>query len=233
MSGQGGDLVKAEAQQLSTTKFPPKGGKTTLLANAQPSLPTSGTLLTQEGTPVSLARGEIFSASLSLPIRAALDAANAGVRNFFPFFINSNGMVTVFTAPTWLAADYDPLFPLLTSPINSSLAVVDNPFDLLTLTPINNVFIIHRLASCAAPDNPLKLTQTLSPYVKFAYGASIAEALFLNHNHAVRSLKPFTFMLCSVPASDLLPISGTIVHFSRLRKAENMNFFNPLIQCRK
>lgn len=211
MSGWGYDPIKAAAHKLPRLKFPHKGPNsppppkpTTFAANRR-------RFFAQRRNPKSFADAEKFAATLPLTIGAAFDAANADVGKSLFVLINPNRTVTVFSAPEWLTADYDPFFPLLTNLLNSSLPVGDNLFNLLSLAPSNTHFVVHGLLTYALPDDPIKLAQTLTAAVKFSSDASIAGARFLNQDPAVQALKPSPSVVFSVLAADLLPFTGTIV----------------------
>ena len=128
---------------------------------------------------------------IRLPDIAAsvLKEANSQLPVSFLFFVNSKGTVTLPSVDTSIpAASYPPFFEALTSRLNQSFPVADNPWQTFRLTPTDLPFAIHGLPIDAMPEDDALLASTLSTSIDNAKGFIIKGARYLNPDRQSRTV---------------------------------------------
>ena len=135
---------------------------------------------------------------IRLPDIAAsvLREANSRLPLSFKSFVNSKGAVTLSIVDTSVpAASYAPFFEALTSHLNQSFPVADNPWQTFRLAPTDLHFAIHGLPLDAMPDDDALLASSLSTSIYNAKGFIINGARYLNPDRQSRMV---TKRACSV-----------------------------------
>ena len=120
---------------------------------------------------------------IPLPDIAAsvLKEANSQLPISFKSFVNSKGAVTLSIVDTSVPATFYALFfEALTSRLNQSFPVADNPWQTFRLAPTDLQFAIRGLALDAMPDDDALLPSSLSTSIDNAKGFIIKGARYLN-----------------------------------------------------
>ena len=127
---------------------------------------------------------------IRLPDIAAsvLKEANSQLPVSFKSFVNSQGTVTLSNVDTSVhASSYAPFFEALTSQLNQSFPVGDNPWQTFRLAPTDLQFAIHGLPLDAMPGDDALLPSSLSTSIDNAKGFIIKGASCLNPDRQSRT----------------------------------------------
>ena len=118
-----------------------------------------------------------------------LREANSQLPVSFKSFVNSKDAVTLSIVDTSVpAASYAPFFEALTSRLNESFPVADNPWQTFRLAPTDLQFAIHSLPLDAMPDDDALLASSLSTSIDNAKGFIIKGARYLNPDRQSRTV---------------------------------------------
>lgn len=177
---------------------------------------------------------EKFAASLPIILARDLEANGASAADIslaFSVTINSNGTVTVLASPTTPATLYLPYFARFTALLNTLLPVKGNLYKSFVLAPTNVDFAIHALPRHALGEDNVAVSEIMAHAIRYASGAIISSARFLQNNADKRALKPTTTIVISVPQDQIEILGSSIRLFSRPRRIEKMFPSSPSTQC--
>ena len=107
--------------------------------------------------------------------------ANSQLPVSFKSFVNGKGAVTLSIVNISVpAASYAPFFEALTSRLNQSFPVADNPGQTFRLAPTDLQFAIHGHSLDAMPEDDALLASSLSTFIHKAKGLIIKGACYHN-----------------------------------------------------
>ena len=166
---------------------------------------------------------------------SVLREVNSQLPVSFKSFVNSKGAVTLSIVDTSVpAAFYPPFFEALTSRLNQSFPVANNPWQTFRLAPTDLQFAIHGLSLDAMPDDDVLLASSLSTSIDNAKGFIIKGARYLNPDRQSRTVrKRACSVVVQVAAEHGWPMTDPplALLYSENRVVERAYPSSPFTQC--
>src|SRR5205807_925722 len=152
-------------------------------------------------------------------VAAVLREANCSLPRSFHAFVNDKGSVTLLVADTAVpASSYAPYFDALTSKLNQSFPVGDNPWLPFRPAPTFVQLAIHSLPISLMPYDDSLLYDELHDSILNSRAVSISAARFLNPNRSSRAEKRAFSVVVNVDPTDVPTLLPSLHLFGGIRK---------------
>src|SRR5437879_8978737 len=164
-------------------------------------------------------------------VAAVLRAANCSLPRSFKALVNDKGSVTLVVTDTSVpASSYAPYFEALTTKLNQSFPVGENPWLPFRPTPTFVQLAIHSLPISLMPYEDSILYDELHESILNSSGVSISAARFLNPDRSSRAEKRAFSVVVNVNPTDAQTLLPSLCVFGGSGKVKKPYSSSPVTQ---